>query len=91
MVNHYSFRLFFPVLLSYTVAKQLKKTVYSGCDWCGLYTDNGNKYKIKAGEAVICLDGDEHGICNKEKEELLFIALVVNSLRGGNEDESSSL
>ena len=52
---------------------------------------DGNKYKIKAGEAVICLDGDEHGICNKEKEELLFIALVVNSLRGGNEDESSSL
>ncbi len=40
---------------------------------CGLYTDNGKEYEIKAGEAVICLDGDEHGICNKEKEELVFM------------------
>ena len=45
----------------------------------GLYTDNGEEYEIKAGEAVICLDGDEHGIFNQEKEELVFIALVINS------------
>ena len=45
----------------------------------GLYTDNGEEYEIKAGEAVICLDGDEHGIFNQEKEELIFIALVINS------------
>lgn len=53
--------------------------IYFIMQGCGLYTDNGNEYEIKTGEAVICLDGDEHGICNKEKEELVFIALVINS------------
>lgn len=45
----------------------------------GWYMDNEKEYEIKAGEAVICLDGDSHGICNKRKEELVFVALVIRS------------
>ena len=44
----------------------------------GWYRDNEQEYEIKAGEAVICQDGDSHGISNNEKEELVFIALVVS-------------
>lgn len=44
----------------------------------GWYNDNGKEYEIRAGEAVICFDGDSHGICNKKEEELIFIALVIN-------------
>lgn len=45
----------------------------------GWYKDNEQEYEIKVGEAVICQDGDSHGITNNEKEELVFIALVVSS------------
>ncbi len=44
----------------------------------GWYRDNEQEYEIQAGEAVICQDGDSHGISNNEKEELVFIALVVS-------------
>lgn len=53
--------------------------IYYVIQGCGWYRDNEQEYEIKAGEAVICQDGDCHGISNNEKEELVFIALVVNS------------
>ncbi len=45
----------------------------------GEYSDNGEVYEIHTGDAVICLDGDEHGVSNSGPEDLVFAALVINS------------
>lgn len=53
--------------------------IYFVLQGCGLYTDHDETYEIRAGEAVICLDGDKHGIFNQSEEDLVFVALVIRS------------
>ncbi|MBQ7723239.1 MAG: cupin domain-containing protein [Selenomonadaceae bacterium] len=45
----------------------------------GLYTDNGKTYTVKAGDTTFCADGDTHGIENIGDEDLIFIALIINT------------
>ena len=45
----------------------------------GLYTDNGKTYEVKAGDTTFCADGDTHGIENIGDEDLIFIALIINT------------
>lgn len=43
------------------------------------YTDNGETYAVKAGDTTFCADGDTHGIENTGDEDLIFIALIINT------------
>ena len=43
------------------------------------YTDNGKIYAVKAGDTTFCADGDTHGIENSGDEDLIFIALIINT------------
>ena len=45
----------------------------------GLYNDNGNDIKIGVGTTTFCADGEKHGIENIGNEDLIFIALIINS------------
>ncbi|MBQ6004873.1 MAG: cupin domain-containing protein [Selenomonadaceae bacterium] len=45
----------------------------------GLYTDNGKTYTVKAGDTTFCADGDTHGIETIGDEDLIFIALIINT------------
>ena len=45
----------------------------------GLYTDNGTTYTVKAGDTTFCADGDTHGIENVGDDDLIFIALIINT------------
>ena len=45
----------------------------------GLYTDNGETYTVKAGDTTFCADGDTHGIENVGDDDLIFIALIINT------------
>ena len=45
----------------------------------GLYTDNGETYTVKAGDTTFCADGDTHGIENIGDDDLIFIALIINT------------
>ena len=45
----------------------------------GLYTDNGATYEVKAGDTTFCAEGDTHGIENIGDEDLIFIALIINT------------
>lgn len=44
-----------------------------------LYTDNGEKYEVKPGDTTFCADGDMHAIENIGDEDLIFMALIINS------------
>ncbi|MBQ9442461.1 MAG: cupin domain-containing protein [Selenomonadaceae bacterium] len=44
-----------------------------------LYTDNNENYEVKPGNTTFCADGDSHGIENIGDEDLIFIALIINS------------
>ena len=44
-----------------------------------LYNDNGKEIKITAGTTTFCPDGEQHGIENIGSEDLIFIALIINS------------
>ena len=45
----------------------------------GLYTDNGKTYTVKAGDTTFCAEGDTHGIENIGDDDLIFIALIINT------------
>ncbi len=45
----------------------------------GLYNDNGKDMKIGVGTTTFCADGEKHGIENIGNEDLIFIALIINS------------
>ena len=45
----------------------------------GMYTDNDKEYKVSAGTTTFCADGDKHGIENIGNEDLIFMALIINS------------
>ena len=44
-----------------------------------LYTDNEKTYEVKPGDTTFCADGDSHGIENIGDEDLIFMALIINS------------
>ena len=44
-----------------------------------LYNDNGTDKKISAGETTFCPDGEKHGIENIGNDDLIFMALIINS------------
>ena len=46
----------------------------------GLYTDNDKTYEVKAGDTTYCADGDKHGLENTGDEDLIFIALIINTI-----------
>ena len=43
------------------------------------YTDNDKTYAVKAGDTTFCADGETHGIENSGDEDLIFIALIINT------------
>ena len=44
-----------------------------------IYTDNGETYEVKPGDTTFCADGSTHGIENIGDEDLIFMALIINS------------
>ena len=46
---------------------------------CGEYTDNAKTYTVKSGDTTFCPDGAMHAIENIGNEDLIFIALIINS------------
>ncbi len=44
-----------------------------------IYTDNNDTYEVKIGDTTFCADGDKHGIENIGEEDLIFIALIINT------------
>ena len=46
----------------------------------GLYTDNDKTYEVKAGDTTFCANGDKHGLENTGDEDLIFIALIINTI-----------
>lgn len=47
----------------------------------GEYQDGDKKAKVKAGYVTFCPDGSSHGLVNTGKEDLVFIALIANTLK----------
>ena len=45
----------------------------------GTYSDNGDIYEVYSGNTTFCPDGSMHGIENKGTEDLIFMALIINS------------
>jgi mannose-6-phosphate isomerase-like protein (cupin superfamily) len=46
----------------------------------GEYTDEDKKIPVKAGMVTFCADGGTHGLKNTGKENLVFIALIANTI-----------
>lgn len=44
-----------------------------------MYTDNDKTYPVKAGDTTFCADGDTHGIETLGDDDLVFIALIINT------------
>ena len=44
-----------------------------------LYTDNSETCEVKPGDTTFCADGDSHGIENIGDEDLIFMAIIINS------------
>ena len=44
----------------------------------GEYSDNGEKYTVKAGDCTFCEEGNGHGLENIGDEDLVFMALIIN-------------
>ncbi len=43
----------------------------------GVYNDNGTEVAVKAGDVLICKEGEGHGLANTGTEDLHFIALIL--------------
>ncbi len=46
----------------------------------GEYTDEDKKVTVKAGDVTFCADGGTHGLLNTGKEDLVFVALIANTI-----------
>ena len=44
-----------------------------------LYNNNGEEMEISEGATTFCPDGEQHGIENIGNEDLIFMALIINS------------
>jgi len=44
----------------------------------GLYNDNGKEYTVRPGCVTYTGDGEFHGIKNVGKDDLVFVALIIN-------------
>lgn len=47
----------------------------------GEYTDGDKKVAVKAGDVTFCPDGGTHALYNTGKDDLVFIALIANTLK----------
>lgn len=47
----------------------------------GYYLDNGKECRVEAGDFTLCRDGDSHYVLNDTKENLVFLAIVIYSLK----------
>ena len=45
----------------------------------GEYSDNGRKYTVRPGDVTWTPDGKGHSLANTGAEELVFMALIINS------------
>lgn len=43
----------------------------------GIYSENGKLKVVKAGDVTFCPDGQGHALTNTEKENLVFMALII--------------
>lgn len=43
----------------------------------GIYSDNGDKKEVAAGDVTFCPSGEGHGLVNTGKEDLVFVALIL--------------
>ena len=43
-----------------------------------LYNDNGREVRLSTGATTFCPDGEKHGIESVGKEDLVFMALIIN-------------
>ena len=50
--------------------------ILSGTGTC---TDNDKTYEVKPGDTTFCPDGSMHAIENTGTEDLIFVALIINS------------
>jgi quercetin dioxygenase-like cupin family protein len=48
----------------------------------GEYTDENKKVTVRAGEVTFCPDGGTHGLLNTGSEDLVFVALIANTIKG---------
>ncbi|MCH3914088.1 MAG: cupin domain-containing protein [Acidaminococcaceae bacterium] len=47
----------------------------------GTYTDEDKEYPVEAGNVTFCQDGGTHGLKNTGSDELVFIALIANTMK----------
>ena len=47
----------------------------------GMYQDGDIKAKVKPGYVTFCADGGSHALMNTGMEDLVFIALIANTLK----------
>jgi len=47
----------------------------------GLYQDGKKKVKVKTDYVTFCPDGGSHALMNTGKEDLVFIALIANTIK----------
>lgn len=45
----------------------------------GLYNENGTEVVVEAGDSMFCKDGEWHALKNTEKEDLVFVALILKN------------
>ncbi len=45
----------------------------------GIYNENGAEIPVEAGDSMFCRDGEWHSLTNTEKEDLVFIALILKN------------
>lgn len=43
----------------------------------GVYNDNGEHYRVAAGDVTFCADGNGHGLVNDKEEDIVFVALIL--------------
>lgn len=53
--------------------------VYYILEGKGLYNDNGTEIPVEVGDSMYCKDGCWHSLSNTEKEDLVFIALILKN------------
>ena len=53
--------------------------VYYVLSGCATVDDNGEMVELNAGDMTFCKDGDYHSVANNATEDLVFLAVVLNT------------
>lgn len=64
--------------LGWHIHKGTSETYYI-LEGTAVYNDNGSIVTLKAGDTSFCPDGEGHAIANGGDDDLVFMALIVNS------------